>query len=160
MQTRKRATAAQAIAHEVAPTVLPRRTRAQAKPVTVSRPQIDLADPNASKQLRAAYPAPLTDRIREATADEAQHVADYLDARDRELEASGEKERAGNGIRAAIAEDLGIRGDGWIATWARAEGRIDWERLARDLGITAEQKEKYRGEPERRISVRETKEVV
>lgn len=137
-----------------------KRARRAAEPAPVApvyvKPTIDLTQPNARKALVAAFPAPTSETMIDATEAEERAALAYIEARDAEARAKGAKEAAGNVLCYAIGNDEGIKGDGWKATWKLAKGEVDWSRLCKDLNIEDSVIERYRKPSARRIDLRET----
>lgn len=128
-----------------------------AVPVVVSRPVIDLRDPNAKDQITAAFPHVAQDaRHIDSTAELERAALGYLEARDAAKRAEGVKEACGNVLRLAIGDQAGIMGEGWIAGWPVQAQGIDWQAYVKgekvDLGVV----EKYRKDPHRVLTVKET----
>lgn len=123
------------------------KTKASAAKTTkfgAAKGAIDFTAANAKSIVKAMFPAPETNNVRKATAAHDALVDAYLAARDAEKKAAKQKEAAANAICHAIGKDLGLRGDGWQATWDRISGQIDWQRLAADEHIPIEKQETYR----------------
>lgn len=131
-------------------------TAAKAKGPGVKKPPtIDLTQPNARKALAALHPAPTNDLYLEASPEAEEAAAEYFAQRAAESSAKSGKELAGTQLCAAIGKNLGVRGDGWKATWGMRDGEIDWRGLAKAHGITDEQIETFRRPPSRSLDVRE-----
>lgn len=106
--------------------------------------EIDLTRSDARKKLLALYPHTKTDAIGEATKELEQAALEYIKERDVAKLATERKELAGHVLCNAIGSGLGLRGDGWEATWPETTGNVDWAALAKDHGIDDETIETYR----------------
>lgn len=124
----------------------------------VKKVEIDLTKRGARDALRALYPRPLTDTVLDATPELEAAALQYIEARDVAKIATEKKEIAGNVLCNAIGKNLGIRGDGWTATWDMSKGNVDWTTLAKDHNIPDEVIAKYRKHETRGLDVDEVAE--
>lgn len=128
----------------------------KAKGPGVKKPTtIDLTQPNARKLLAERHPRPSNDLYAEASPEAEEAAAEYFAQRAAESAAKSGKELAGTQLCAAIGSNLGVRGDGWKATWSMRDGDVDWRALAKAHGITEEQIETFRKPQSRSLDVRE-----
>lgn len=119
---------------------------------------IDLTQPNARKALLALHPKPTNELFVDATPEAEKSAQRYFAERAVEKAAGAAKELAGTELCAAIGGSLGVRGDGWRATWDEKDGSVDWKALAVSLGATEAQIAKFRAPPTRALDVREVAE--
>lgn len=116
---------------------------------------IDLTKPAARKILVGIHPRPENEVYVDATPELERAALQYIEQRDVEKISKEKKEVAGNVLCNAIGKNLGLRGDGWKATWGMSKGNVDWARLAKEAGISDETIAKYRTPDRRGLDVDE-----
>lgn len=153
---------------------MPKKSATQAKPATVAERRrairdardplsgpgvqkvvIDLTKPGARKALTALYPRPTSETYIDASAETEAAAFVYIEQRDAAKVASEKQQVGGNALCNAIGRNLGIRGNGWKATWDMSKGSVDWTQLAKDLQIPDEVIAKYRRPESRGLDVTE-----
>lgn len=124
---------------------------------TTAKVEIDLTAKDAKDRIRALYPAPKTTTMLTATPELERVGLEYIAKRGDESAAGKAKELAGLTLQAAIGHDLGIRGDGWEATYGEpSEGTVDYKAACEANGITGEKLAPFRRPGSRRLTVTET----
>ncbi len=119
-----------------------------------SMPGFQEADGESAAQLLAElYPRVARKQLEPMTPKVSELAERYLAACEISKKASAGKSLLASQLKLECGDGLGFDGALARVSWSEIAGRVDWKKVADELGATEELIEKHRGEPSRQLRV-------